>query len=55
MPEKLQGKTSIIFSAFPDYATTALLTRATDGKRLLNGRLHQFQKNTKGKDVTLVG
>ena len=40
-----------LFSAYPDYATFALLTRCTDGNKVIEWEQRQYQKTSKKKYV----
>lgn len=48
---EISGENINYFSAFPDYATTALLTRATDGNKVIEWQTAPVPKNIKGKYV----
>lgn len=49
--KEISGENINYFSAFPDYATTALLTRTTDGKKVIEWETAPVPKNIKGKYV----
>ncbi|HSN09908.1 MAG TPA: glycoside hydrolase family 38 C-terminal domain-containing protein, partial [Hanamia sp.] len=49
--KEITGENINYFSAFPDYATTALLTRTTDGKKVIEWETAPVPKNAKGKYV----
>ena len=48
---EISGENISYFSAFPDYATTALLTRTTDGNKIIEWETAPVPKNAKGKYV----
>lgn len=48
---EISGENIGYFSAYPDYATTALLTRCTDGKKVIEWETARVPKNIKGKYV----
>ena len=49
--KEINGENIDYFSAFPDYATTALLTRATDGNKTIEWETAPVPKNSKGPYV----
>ncbi len=49
--KEISGENISYFSAFPDYATTALLTRATDGKKVIEWETAPVPKNAESKYV----
>jgi alpha-mannosidase len=49
--KEISGENITYFSAFPDYATTALLTRATDGKKTIAWETAPVPQNSKGDYV----
>ncbi len=49
--KEITGENISYFSAFPDYATTALLTRTTDGNKVIEWETAPVPKNIKGKYV----
>ena len=49
--KEITGENIGYFSAYPDYATTALLTRCTDGKKVIEWETAPVPKNIKGKYV----
>ncbi|HWI93163.1 MAG TPA: hypothetical protein VNT20_17920 [Flavisolibacter sp.] len=49
--KEITGENIDYFSAYPDYATTALLTRCTDGKKIIEWETATVPKNIKGKYV----
>jgi alpha-mannosidase len=49
--KEISGENITYFSAFPDYATTALLTRATDGKKTIEWETAPVPQNSKGDYV----
>ncbi|MEP7106984.1 MAG: hypothetical protein ABI760_03365 [Ferruginibacter sp.] len=49
--KELSGEKINYFSAFPDYATTALLTRCTDGNKTIEWETAPVPKDIKGKYV----
>lgn len=49
--KEISGENISYFSAYPDYATTALLTRCTDGKKTIEWETAPVPKNSKGKYV----
>jgi alpha-mannosidase len=48
---EIAGENIGYFSAFPDYATTALLTRCTDGKKIIEWETAPVPKDVQGKYV----
>lgn len=48
---QISGENIGYFSAYPDYATTALLTRCTDGNKIIEWETDPVPKNIKGKYV----
>ena len=49
--KEISGENISYYSAFPDYATTALLTRTTNGKKIIEWETAPVPKNAKGKYV----
>lgn len=49
--KEISGENITYFSAFPDYATSALLTRATDGKKTIEWETAKIPQNSKGDYV----
>lgn len=49
--KEITGENIGYYSAFPDYATTALLTRTTNGKKIIEWETAPVPKNAKGKYV----
>lgn len=49
--KEISGENISYFSAFPDYATVALLTRTTDGKKTIEWETAPVPKNVKGPYV----
>ncbi|MCU7548801.1 hypothetical protein OCK74_06710 [Chitinophagaceae bacterium LB-8] len=49
--KEIKGENISYFSAYPDYATTALLTRCTDGNKIIEWETAPVPKNIKGKYV----
>lgn len=49
--KEISGENIGYFSAYPDYATTALLTRCTDGNKIIEWETAPVPKNTKSKYV----
>lgn len=49
--QEIEGENIRYFSAFPDYATTALLTRATDGKKVIAWQTAPVPAKIKGPYV----
>src|SRR5690242_1044714 len=49
--KEISGENIGYFSAYPDYATTALLTRCTDGKKVIEWQTAPVPKNIKGQYV----
>lgn len=49
--KEISGENIGYFSAYPDYATTALLTRCTDGKKVIEWETAPVPKNIAGKYV----
>lgn len=49
--KEISGENITYFSAYPDYATTALLTRCTDGKKMIEWETAPVPKNIKGKYI----
>ena len=49
--KELRGENIQYFSAYPDYATTALLTRCTDGQKIIEWETAPVPKTAKGKYV----
>jgi alpha-mannosidase len=49
--KEISGENITYFSAFPDYATTALLTRTTDGKKTIEWETAAVPQNSKGDYV----
>lgn len=49
--KELSGETIRYYSAYPDYATTALLTRATDGKKAIVWQTDKVPADVKGPYV----
>jgi alpha-mannosidase len=47
----ISGENISYFSAFPDYATTALLTRCTDGNKIIEWETAPVPKNIKGQYI----
>ncbi|MGZ3830061.1 MAG: glycoside hydrolase family 38 N-terminal domain-containing protein [Mucilaginibacter sp.] len=48
---EISGENINYYSAFPDYATTALLTRCTDGNKIIEWETAPVPQNEKGKYV----
>src|SRR5689334_8071109 len=46
--KEISGENISYFSAYPDYATTALLTRCTDGKKIIEWETATVPQNIKG-------
>lgn len=49
--KEISGEQIAYFSAFPDYATTALLTRVTDGRKVIEWETPAVPENVKGPYV----
>jgi alpha-mannosidase len=49
--KEISGENITYFSAFPDYATTALLTRSTDGNKTIEWETAAIPKDSKGDYV----
>jgi alpha-mannosidase len=49
--KEVAGENIAYFSAYPDYATTALLTRCTDGKKFIEWETAPVSKELRGKYV----
>ncbi|MFV8346998.1 glycoside hydrolase [Flavobacterium sp. ZB4P13] len=49
--KEISGENITYFSAFPDYATTALLTRSTNGKKTIEWETAPVPQNSKGDYV----
>jgi alpha-mannosidase len=49
--KEISGENITYFSAFPDYATTALLTRSTDGNKTIEWETAAVPQNSKGDYV----
>src|SRR5215831_10341782 len=49
--KEITGENISYFSAYPDYATTALLTRCTDGNKIIEWQTAPVPQNLKGKYV----
>ena len=49
--KEITGENIAYYSAYPDYATTALLTRCTDGNKLIEWETAPVPKNVKGSFV----
>ena len=49
--KEITGENIGYFSAYPDYATTALLTRCTDGNKIIEWETAPVPQNIKGKYV----
>ena len=49
--KEISGENITYFSAFPDYATTALLTRSTDGKKAIEWETAVVPQDSKGDYV----
>lgn len=49
--KEITGENLAYFSAYPDYATTALLTRCTDGKKVIAWETATVPKDVKGEYV----
>ena len=49
--KEISGENIGYFSAYPDYATTALLTRCTDGKKIIEWETAPVPKNIKDKYI----
>lgn len=49
--KEISGENINYYSAFPDYATTALLTRCTDGNKVIEWETAPVPQNIKGKYV----
>lgn len=49
--KELAGENIGYFSAYPDYATTALLTRNTDGNKIIEWETAPVPQNSKGKYI----